>query len=219
MNRNTLIAGLLVVSLLGVTAFGATGTVGAQSDSGPLETAFGDDGESGVVEAVLATVQGEAERFRYEIAHSSAPIVGGEETDTASEELEAVQSYYNPRSDNFESWINERSTASTEYDVVALEFQLGGETSTAYLVADVENESYHNSSIVDETNRTVDHNVTLCGYAADEAPGELEAFYGEYVETGDDVDRSYVGRLAGSYRKNVATSLPIGVEGGQGCDA
>lgn len=213
-----LIAALLVVSLLGVTV-GATGMVGAQTDSGPLEAAFGDDGESGVVEALLATVRGEAERYGYEIAHSAAPIFGGEETDTASEELEAVQTYYNPRSDNFESWINSRSTASTEFDVLALEFQLGGETSTAYLVADVENESYQNSSIVDATDRDVDQNVTLCGYAADSAPDELEEFYGDYVESGDDVDRSYVGGLAGSYRKNVDTTLPIGVEGGQECDA
>jgi hypothetical protein len=205
--RRVVAIAVLVSVVTGVTAIGA-GPATAATDSGPLDEVLDDADDA--TEFGIAGFEGWVDRQIYRLKTLGIPFLGDDETtDTASDELEEVQSYYNPRSAEFEAWINARSNASADYDVVGITFELDGETASKVLVAEVNSttDDYQNSSIVDSTERSIDHNVTLCGYAADSAPAELETYYNEFVEPDEDLTSSYVGRLAGQYKGGVETSL------------
>lgn len=220
MKKSHRLAGFLVVALLLGVTVGATATVGAADDTGPIEEALNSHDRSlgEFVSATYGWAKGQAAKAKYAIAHSRTPIIGGGEADTASDEFADVQSYYNDRSTEFEGWVNDRTPASTDHDVIEIEFQLEGETETGYLLANVSNGNYTETAIKTSTNRTVDETVTMCGYAADSARDELKTFYKEYVEPGNDVETGYLGGLAGRYKSHTATSFPIGGDETE-CDA
>jgi hypothetical protein len=130
---------------------------------------------------------------------------------TASDRATDLQAYVNEYNESFLAYINARTNASTNYDVIRVNVTLNDETATKYLVADVNatTNDYEHLRMVNETNRTVDQWVTLHGIAADEAPADLEQFHEDYVATDTDLtddpalavelQEKYDGHVAGSF--------------------
>lgn len=188
MNARILLA--LVVVLATVP-----GGVAAQDDG--FLSGFGDDeDDGGVLDTALAAASGLADRARMAVAN-----VGAEET-TAGDDAQAAQEAFNDRSGEFLDYANERTTASTEWDVIAVTFEReDSDSATVYLVATVNDstDNYTSAEVVDDTNRTVDKELTLRDYASKHAADEVDRFHEQFVDPNESVTRAYLSRMASKY--------------------
>lgn len=110
---------------------------------------------------------------------------------TAADEEKDVRSFFNGKSGAFETYVNKRTTASTNQNVLKITYEVDGETASHYLVADVNGSDYTNATIAKSTDRPVDETCTLSGSAAVNAKEELKAFHDEYVTSDKDAPKSY----------------------------
>lgn len=128
--------------------------------------------------------------------------------ESPSQHADNLKSTFNSNSASIQTYVNDRTDASTGSDVLKLTLTEGDEGSaTVYLVADVNGSNYENSSIVDSTARTVDEECTLEGAAARNADDELETFVSTFVETGDDASKRYKSELAAEYAGQISCSF------------
>lgn len=189
---------VVLVCLLALSAV-AGPPVAAQSDSGLVDSLTDDEGASGFLKGLLPGATSIIDRVQYTTTGEPDP-----ET-----HADALESTYNDNSATIEDWVNPRfSRTESEWNVIKIELTQGDETATRYLVADVNNGSFENSSITDETDRSVDRTVTIEDYAVTKADDELAYFIAEHAEPDSDLDTALRSRMA-QYKTNI--ELPEGV--------
>lgn len=194
--------------LVAVIVLSATVPVTAAADSDPPDDLFGADSETvpgiGVsTESVPAFVEGLLARFDA----ADIPFLENESDETAADAAQNVQTAFNGNASSFQEYVNNRTSASTDYDVIALEYVIGDETATMYLVANVSDGDYQDMSIVDSTDRTADETCTFEDRAARQADAELERFHDETVVNGEAISQARVARLAGEYGGSIDCSF------------
>lgn len=199
MDRPSATAAVFVAMLLASSVVGAGAgarVASAQSDDGgvlePIRTI------SDRIDGFLGWAMGQVEKRVRDPADRDA--------DEAAEDFKQE---YNGHSDELEAWANDRVDADTAANVLELSFEVGGDESTVYLVADVTGDEYENTSVVDSTNRSVDETCALEDDAARNAADELDHVEDEFVDEDRDVDSSYLGRLAGRYDDDVDCSFNL----------
>ncbi len=121
-----------------------------------------------------------------------------------------LQETFNANNESIENYTNARFGGNaSEWDVIAINHVRDDGEATQYLVADANESNFSNARMVNSTDRTVDKELTLKGYASDNAHTELETFVEEFVSEDRDVTQSYVRELASKYSGYV--ELPEGV--------
>lgn len=214
--RPTRLVSIMLAALL-VASAAATPLAAADENSGPFGDVLSTAGNNAddnatfglsTARTVISTVTASLSGLRDRVAYGAKAVVADEDAQpSASEQAREVQSFYNTNNESFEAYVNNRTDASTDSDVIELRFTLNGETETKYLVADVSDGSYTNSQIVNSTDRTVDHWVELDGLAAADAPDDLEAFHDDYVAEDEDITQAYLSKMAAKYKGFVSGSF------------
>ena len=125
---------------------------------------------------------------------------------TAESRARAVQTYWNTHNASFERYGNQRGNWS-QSQTVKIMWNINGKTATRYLLANASNGNVTSTRIVSSTTRTADHDLALCGYAAEQSYAELQSFHEEFVEPNKSVTAAYLGKLNGRYSGDVETSL------------
>lgn len=143
------------------------------------------------VDAIVAGAQGLADRVS-DVVDRSEPMAADEAGQQAADELNANNA-------TFEDYLNNRTTATTGYDVIEVTFEIGDTTDTRYIVSDVENETYTNVQMVNSTDRTVDETITLREEAAENADKEIDFFANNYASEQRGVDDTYIAHLSSRY--------------------
>lgn len=191
----------LLVALLVVAAVaGAPMGVAAQADDSIVDDLL--DGEDdGFVTSAYAYVNGQIDRF-----------LGHETDETAAEAAQQTQATFNGNASTTQTWVNNRTSASSAYDVLAFTFEIDGEAATIYLTSNATAGGYRNTSMVDTTDRTVDETCTLEGYTAQQADTELATFVDDYADPGTNVSNSYLAGLAGEYGGDVDCTFSTATE-------
>lgn len=142
------------------------------------------------------------------LSDRAADVATGIVSDTGAETAaDDFQSTFNSHNETIEAWVNDRTNASTDRDVVALTFRESGSGTTVYLVATVNNSSYQDSHVVDSTDRSVDESCTLEAAAARNADSETQRFHDEFAEPDTDLTDAYVRQMAGRYGGKVDCTI------------
>jgi len=110
-----------------------------------------------------------------------------------------AQTAFNDRSGDFQTYANERSTASSDYDVLAVTFEQDDSETTRYVVATVNDSDYEDVEMVTSTSRSVDEECTLRGAAARNADNEIEAFHDQFVTADTGISDQYIAKMASKY--------------------
>lgn len=192
-----LLAALLVV----VAMCAGAPAVAAQSDNGGVLGDFlDDDEEDSRWAAVKAAATGTLNKNLWWVSNLD-PLSDAEADQQKAEQDRAdLQETFNA---NSETIANYSSTyfggSASEWDVIAIHHVRDDGNVTQYLVADADNSTFSNASMVNTTDRTVDHEVTLEGAASDNAGAELDTFVETFAAVDNPVTREYVSRLATEY--------------------
>lgn len=191
MSRHLALVILLVAVLVAVPA-------AAQTDDGPIIDLI--DGEDdGILAGIEGFLDGIIARFTDPAADRSA-----------SEAADDLRSEFNAHNDSLETWVNDRTTADTDANVLELTLDPEGDgDETVYLVADVNGSDYENATLTTSTDRSVDESCTLEDAAAANAADELDAFHNRFVTEDRDVTPRYRSRLKGQYAGDVSCSFPL----------
>lgn len=201
-----LIVGLLVTALaLGGLTLVVAGDAAAQEDASMLDRVT-DATDDAFWEGIQGRITGWINaRWNY---------VSGEQV-TASEACGDLQETFNDNNQTIQSYVNERTNASSDADVLKLTCApRDEETETVYLTADVTaNDTYANASVVDSTDRTVDADCHLEEDAAVNAADELQTFVDEFAEPNEDLSADFRKRLAAQYAGDVSCEGVPGVSG------
>jgi len=197
MHRKLASAGVAVMLLIAALS----GGVVAQEENSVVGDLL--DGEDdGLIESVQAYAGGFIDR------------VLAEETDeTAAEAAQRTQETFNGNASTIQAWVNNRTSASDAYDVLAFTFEIGDEASTVYLTSNATADGYQNASMVDTTDRTSTSPARLQDHAARGADAELATFVDEHAEPGENVTNSYLAGLAGEYGGDVDCTFSTETEG------
>lgn len=214
MNRkiiSSVFAGLLIASVMGM---GFVGTVSAQSsECGTFESFFGcENGEAdiGVSEAGNAVLG-----FSDRVLHDTQTLVFGSGSESSPAEIsDSVQTDFNSNSSSWVSWANtvvEQSEYTSEYLVVEVTVaDEEQENSVHYLEIEFDsNSDVKSASVVDSTSKTVNYDVTISGYLADELDQEYDEFKTEYVETESEPEPSYIAKHGGKYGCDIETDIGL----------
>ncbi|QZP37073.1 hypothetical protein [Halobaculum magnesiiphilum] len=199
MHRTHRAAALVIAILLATAAIAPTATV-AQSDDeddglvGDLLD--GEDDGTDWSERVRGAVTGFVNRVTADTSGTDAATAAAD-----------FQAEFNANNATLQSYANNRSTAGTDFDVLAVTFDVDDESETVYLVADVADGDYQNATIVDATDRTVDEECALEDHAATNADDEVANFTEEFASTNDSSTDRYLGRLAAEYGGAVECSF------------
>lgn len=205
------LATLAIATLVLSAMVGGIATAQTTDESSPVDDLLTvEENDAGVtasakrgVSSTLSFLDGLEKRISY----GAMSRVGFGDDWTASEKAQTLQDRFNSHNASYESYVNNRTNASTSYDVIRVTILKDGENATVYLTADVKNDSYTNATMVDSTNRNVDHYVTMCGLAAKDAPKEMKQFRTTFVENDKDLNRGYVIKLTSKYKGYVASDM------------
>ncbi|MFC7134328.1 MULTISPECIES: hypothetical protein [Salinibaculum] len=207
--RATVLAAALVLAT--ATTGVAVGSVAAD-DGGFLDGIFGDDESTAdnetddgllsidSLETIWAGYKGTAEGGYQRLLNLG-------ETADAQLTAQEVQTFVNEHNESFERYINARTTATTDFDVVAIEFIDESGSDTRYLVADVVDGNYTNGGMVATTDRTVDERCELEDQAVAKAIEELRSVLDTYVIPGEDIDTKRLAELNTQYLPDVSCSF------------
>jgi hypothetical protein len=137
---------------------------------------------------------------------------------SATEACGDLQATFNDHNETIQSYVNARTNASADTDVLAITCVPNEDDDDAseavFLTADVTaNGTYANASIVDSTDRTADANCVLEEDAAVNAADELATFVEEFAEPGDDLSADFRTRLVSQYAGDVHCDGVPGVSG------
>lgn len=192
--QTIVLAGLLVVTLIGATAAPA----GAAHENDDVNTGLGDalspDNDSRTA-ALLGAAEGSADRA----FHGVSSLLG--DAPSANDSATDAVAAFNDHSETFVEYANARNIS--EGEVLAIEFQQDGTTETVYIVANYSDGAYQSAEAVHDTDREVNHEVTLEGMAAAKAAEEIDRFYDEFAAPGEDPTRRYTSELATKYAGKV----------------
>lgn len=201
----TLAVLLLVTGVTTGTAFVATAS--AQDGGSPLGEVLDCDSDSRLEQlqcaggAAYSGLMGAKDRT----AHSLFSWFGEDDSPSAAERAEAVESYWNSHNESFERYGNKRANWS-QNQTVEMIWKIDGKTATRYLLANETNGNV-TTRIVESTSRNATQHLHMCGYAAEKSYPELQNFYEKFVEPDKDVTESYLAKLGGRYKEDVDTSL------------
>lgn len=169
--------------------------------------------DASILDEVVGTSEGIASDIRdgasFTYAYYKTKALNAFADDDGDPEWSATDTrdaLHNPIDGNnsaYQSWLNARLDAASDRDTLQIRLDNGTSTATLFLVADVENGSYQGFNARETTDRTVDESCTLAGDAGANAPAELDTFYTEYVEPGENVSTSFTGRLAAEYKDDI----------------
>jgi len=194
------------------TVAGATAPVAADDhDESVFDTLFGDDDtdDSGMFSTFKAAVSGFIDRNR---AAARAALTGGELAGTSADNLESV---WNENTTVLLTWANERSTATTEADVLKLRIKGAQDSAvTRYVIADANETTGDYEAVgmvdsIDDMDLSVDEGCTLEGHAARNADAELAQFITEYAEPNEDVTQPYLAELGSEYAGDVDCTFSL----------
>lgn len=200
----------LVVASLLLTAL-TVGVAPAAADSNGVLGDFGDGEDDGRDwgGTVKAGIAGSLERIQWQVSQLRTSSDDG--TNLAESDAVALQDQFNAANTTLEPYVNNRFGGNySAWNVIEITHTRDDETFTHYIVADVDNESFVNAKMVNSTNRTVDKQLGLSGFASDNAASELDYFATEFAEPGNNVTDAYEAELASKYGKDV--TLPEGFE-------
>jgi hypothetical protein len=185
----------LVLGLLGLVLFSDDAAAQEDDDSvlGDLTSEQASGFAAGIRGRIGALLSG---LFDWGEPETTAPEACADLRETVSSNSAAIQ-----------PWVNNRTTANTSLDVLAIECVVEDTSETDYIVADVDNGSYVNGTMVDETSRTVDETCVLEDDAAVSASAEGETFVDEFAESGEPVSEEYMSRLTAQYGGKVSCSF------------
>jgi hypothetical protein len=185
----------LVLGLLGLVLFSDDAAAQEDDDSvlGDLTSEQASGFAAGIRGRIGALLSG---LFDWGEPETTAPEACADLRETVSSNSAAIQ-----------PWVNNRTTANTSLDVLAIECVVEDTSETDYIVADVDNGSYVNGTMVDETSRTVDETCVLEDDAAVSASAEAETFVEEFAESGEPVSEEYMSRLTAQYGGKVSCSF------------
>ena len=174
-----------------------------------VETNSADDsGWLDGVDATIATATNWAERATYGVSSMLSEKTDAERAQTYATNTTEV---FNSHNETLATYTDSRvNVTGSEWDTIAVEFGVGDETATRYLVSDYQNGNFTDAVMVNDTNRTVDKTLVLEDYAAKKASDELEYFATEYAAEDRDVDFALLSRMQ-AYAGNI--ELPDGVRG------
>lgn len=202
------------VLLAGVAAAPASAQTN-ESDQGLAGELFGSTGQT-IADRAMNNPLGLASDFASAASGKAAAANPFSDADRSPSQCAAdIQSEINQNNGTYETYINDRVNASTDQDVVAIHCSRGSDeifndsmvTKTVYLTADVntsgDSYTYENMSVVDDTSRTVDEDITLTGTAATDGPDDLAKTRKEYLAENETPPRSYRARMAGKYDGDV----------------
>jgi hypothetical protein len=214
---SNLLSALLAVAVVTAGVGVVAQPVAADDDSFLDDVLSGDDAE-GQSDGILGSVSAwarNASAWASGLAARSSTLAPGRER-TAEECASDIKAEVNDHNASYEQFINNRTSARTSVDVVAVHctydsnFFDNGQNQTVYIVADVRNESgslvYTNGSAVDDTDRTVDEYIVLSGLATEELPDDVSTFREEYVEPGESPNGTYVRKMGAKYAGYVSGS-------------
>lgn len=128
---------------------------------------------------------------------------GGTSSANVQEEASQLESTYNENSGDFTSWANAQTAGQdfnhSAYDTIKIRMQVNDENATRYLIALVDGDRFATTTVVNETDRTVDETLVLKGKAAVDADSILETIHEDYVLEDRAISREYQTRLSGRY--------------------
>ncbi|MFW5911658.1 MAG: hypothetical protein ACOCQV_02860 [Halolamina sp.] len=189
---------LAVALLLIVAGASAPMAVSAQSDDGGVLDGFLDDEDDGT--DLSATVAGVVDKNVWQASQYLSLSDADEDQQAAEQDRHDLQQAFAANNESIESYANDRFDGNaSEWDVIEIAHVRDEGNATHYLVADAENGSFENARMVNETDRDVDHTLTLEEYASDAAHAELDTFVTDYVATDRNVTTGYATRLAAEY--------------------
>ena len=187
---------LVALLLIGAVAGGAP-AVAAQSDDGGILSDFLDDESES---DWAATLGGVTDKMLWQASQYVSFSDAEEDQQTAEADRADLQQTFNANSESIENYTNARFGGNASaWNVIEITHIRDDGNATQYLVADVTNGTFHNATMVNTTERTVDHEVTLEGYASDAAHEELDTFVSAFVTEDKDVTIAYTTRLATEY--------------------
>jgi len=192
---------LTSVAFAALLIFAAVGAAPAAAQENSVVDDLLDGKDDGYLASAQAYVGGFMDR-----------VFADETDETAAEAAQQTQTTFNDNASTIQSWVNNRTSASESYDVLAFTFEIDGESSTVYLTSNATADGYQNASMVDTTGRTVDESCTLQGFAARQADSELGGFVEDYAAPGNNVTRSYLAGLAGKYGSDVDCTFETSAE-------
>lgn len=179
MKRESLLAMAMVGLLLGAAA--APMAAAQEKDDQFLDGLFEEDASK--LDYIPAFLSGLRAKWDHFTADGSPSVVA---------EKNATMDFFNNNSEEFENYTNSRVSASTSEDVLQITLDGEDNSTTFYVVTDVENSSYNNTRMVDSTTRNADHSCTLHEQSAVNAEEELREFHGDFVVPNDSPTRSYL---------------------------
>ena len=195
MLRNTL---TITIALLFVAQAGVA-PAAAQYD-GPIDGMFAAAEESTILNALEGLRDGL-------VGRASDAVAGVGNGPNATELAGQFQTTFNSNSGDYQQWANNRSTASTSLDVLAVTFSQNDSNETVFLTADVVDGEYRNASVVDTTDREPDESCELEGNAARNAADELGTFDERFVAEDGNVTNDYLASMGSRYGGNVECSF------------
>jgi hypothetical protein len=209
--KRALTAGALVVLVVAASLPLGFTTPAAAQDSTDDSSFFdslvtSDDGEPGFVQRLLLEVTSLGSRTVDQ--YTSSP---GNATQYAEDTTET----FNANNESIETYVSERLTVVTDYDVYAVHFHdRAGNNVTRYVVstANTDAGSYENARMLtpsefENANRSTDYEVELDWFVSKHANSELEHFVDEYATTGDDLSTGYKASRIAKYGSGINSGL------------
>lgn len=228
--RIALLIALLAVLVTGVTLGGGAAAAASGSDSGGLlnGTILDESDDRNCdprkgVDAVDTDVCRAASEGAYDKATWSfvsyfnpartwftTTVSGEEPTPVVEERADEVQQIWNQNASAIEAEHNDDLDleANRTY-VLAIGFELHGEETERYLVADTDENGTATTEVVASVgdDQVIDETLRLCGYAADQAPEELRTYLDRFVGTDEQPDRVYAAKRKTRYGDDIVSSL------------
>ncbi len=173
-----------------------------------VETSSAED--SGLLDGVGATIDTAGKYIDRTVYGVSSMLSDRTDAERAQDYATNTTEVFNANNETLTNYTDSRvgNVTGSEWDTIAVEFQVGDATATRYLVTDYENGNFTNGAMVNDTNRTVDKTLVLEDYAAKSAADELEYFTTEYAAENRDVDLALLSRMQ-AHADNI--DLPEGV--------
>jgi len=201
-SKQTVAVVALTVLLVGMSIPIPVGASAGQQQVAPFEAAERDT--NGVLPEFSFGV---VARVSYYVDKAIGGL--GPEHPTVQEQATDVSQYVNERSDTFVAYTNDCAPSSanlTQYDTVGVIFERDGDRAVRYVEADVAGGDAESLAVVNQTNRTVDFNVTFSEFAPGLVDDDIEHIYQEYAEPGACPDRMLKARLTARYGGGFAVS-------------
>lgn len=164
--------------------------------------AASDTNSDGVLEQIGNYVNSAQEAVSGAIDRVGYVVFGGsEDVQTASDSVDALHDF----SEDHGQAIAEYATAyapenasKTDYDTIRLNLNAGGESTTVFATATIEDGDVESVDVVNATDRSVDLTLTLDEYSTRELPSDLEHVRTHYIE-GEESPESIRSFVASKY--------------------